>query len=82
MLVKLLRTNSHNEEKECVVNTDEIISIIEKHTEDIELYDAEGNLVETKVAPKRYDITLKGGILVTRIGEAEYQKLLTLLNVK
>lgn len=78
MFVKLMRKNHFGETKECVVNTDMIIGVAEKHVEDIELYDAEGNVVETRQGEKTYEIVSKGGIK-TIVDETSYNELLKVL---
>lgn len=56
--VKFTRINSYGEEKDVVVNVDKITSLTENHTEPLNLYDSEGNLVETKEQPKVFEIIL------------------------
>ncbi len=56
MFIKITRINGCGEEKECLLNTDIIVGITEKHTEVQELYDNGGNLIETREAPLLYEI--------------------------
>ncbi len=81
MLLKITRTNTHGEEKECVINTDYIIGITDKHVEPTRLYDECGNLVEEKPNPKVFEIVLKGGTH-TRVNEETYNKLVAKLQVE
>lgn len=74
MFVKLMRKNHCGETMSCLVNTDMIIGVTEKHVEDIELYDAEGNVVETRKGEKTYEIVSKGG-MKTIVDEDNYNTL-------
>lgn len=78
MFIKIDRINSYGETKECLINTDMIIGVTEKHTEPLELFDANDNLVETRETPKAFEIVSKDGIH-TRIDEPTYNTLSALL---
>lgn len=61
MFIKINRTTHLGETKTTILNTDFIVSIKEKTLEPIKLYDAEGNVVETKEQPTTFKVIMKGG---------------------
>lgn len=61
MFIKITRTTHKGEVKETILNKDLIVSVKEKTLEPIELYDSEGNVVETKEQPKTFKVIMKGG---------------------
>ena len=81
MLIKIERLNTFGETKECLVNTDYIVGITEKHTNPQNLYDEDGNIVETRETPKVFEIVLRDGTH-TFITEDIYTKLLAKLQVE
>lgn len=78
MFIKIDRINSYGETKECLINTDMIIGVTEKHTEPLELFDANDNLIETRETPKVFEIVSKGGVH-TRVDQTNYDLLTSLL---
>ena len=78
MFIKINRINSYGETKECLINTDMVIGVTEKHTEPTNLYDDGGNLVETRETPKVFEIVSKGGVH-TRVDQTNYDLLTSLL---
>jgi hypothetical protein len=61
MFIKITRTTHKGECKETILNKDLIVSVKEKTLEPIELYDSEGNVVETKEQPKTFKVIMRGG---------------------
>ena len=81
MLLKITRINARNEERECVIETNEIVGITQTHTKVERLYDENRNVVQENVLPNTYEIVLKNG-LKTVVNEETYQKLIAKLNVE
>lgn len=81
MLVKITRTNLLGEDKETIIETNNIVCIKDKHTEPVRLYDEDGNLVEEKPSPKVFEITLAHSPKVF-VNETNYNKLVKKLNVE
>lgn len=61
MFIKLQRIDSKGNLKETLLDTDNIIRVCERTDNDIELYDSEGNVVETKVGATYYIVEPKVG---------------------
>lgn len=72
--VKITRTTHKGEIKETILNVEQIVSIKEKTLEPIELYDAEGNVVETKEQPKTFKVIMRGGEYYN-LNEDQYNEL-------
>ena len=79
MFTKITHINHVGEIKESVINTDYLISIKELHQDPINLYNSEGEIVETKEPTERlFDVIMKGG-LHYKVNETEYNKLVKAL---
>ena len=78
MLVKVQRTNIKGELKETLINTDYIVCIKELSLEPVELYDGNGDVVETREQPKAFQVILRTGVDF-RINETEYTNLIKTL---
>lgn len=75
MFVKVIRKNENGYDLETIINTDSVISVIEKHLDPIELFDVDGDLVETKEPDhKEYVVLMEGGKHI-RLIDSEYAKL-------
>lgn len=74
MFIKITRTTHKGEIKETILNKDLIVSVKEKTLEPIELYDSEGNVVETKEQPKTFKVIMKGGEYYN-LNEDQYKEL-------
>lgn len=75
MLTTITRINHNGENKEMLINTDHLISVIELTQEPTYLYDSEGNVVETREPnEKLYKVLMLGGVHA-KISETEYNNL-------
>lgn len=81
MLLKLTRKNPLNEDKETIIETNNIVCIKDKHVEPTRLYDEDDNLVETRESPKLFEIVLAHCPSVF-VDETNYKKLVAKLNVE
>lgn len=81
MLIKITRKNPLNEDKETVIETNNIVCIKDKHTEPIRLFNEDGDLVEEKESPKVFEIVLAHSPSVF-VDETTYTKLVKKLNVE
>jgi hypothetical protein len=80
-MLKINRFNCNRELVESVIDTDNIVGITERKVAPTNLYDEDGNVVETKENESVYAIFLKNGTeLVTT--KDTYDKLITKLNVE
>lgn len=61
MFVKINRVNSHEETKELVFNTDDVLRLTGVHTEDKQLFDENNNPVQTIKAQPRYHVIMRDG---------------------
>lgn len=77
--IELTRVNRQNETKVVLLDTKKVIAITEVHTEGQNLYDYDGNLVETKDAPKRYRVALEGTTMEIIVDDENYNSLKTAL---
>ena len=81
MFVKINRKNSFGEDKEFLLNTDDISFIKEKHQEPTRLYDENGNLaVEEQPTEKVYELVLvlkNGHHIALIINETTYNELVS-----
>ena len=75
MFIEIKRLNHKGDELVNLVNTDTIINVKELTQEDQDLYDSEGNLVETRKPTERlFLVFLKGGQKI-KIKENTYNEL-------
>ena len=78
--IELTRTNRHGEEKAVLVDLSKVVLVTGIHTEGetTDLYDSEGEFVETKViadAPVRYRVMVEGTTAEIIIDQANYDLL-------
>lgn len=59
--IKLQRIDSKGQLKETLLDTENVARVCERKDEDTELYDADGNVVETKVGETYYIVEPKIG---------------------
>lgn len=75
MLTTITRINHNGENKEMLINTDHLISVVELTQEPTYLYDSEGNVAETREPnEKLYKVLMLGGVSA-KISETEYNNL-------
>lgn len=80
MLLKITRINSKNETVDAVIDTTQIVGITQNQTRVENLYDENGDVVETRELPRTYTILFRN--FSTTINETTYQALLTKLAVE
>ena len=78
--IELKRVNRSNEEKVVLLNTEKVLGVTAIHTmgKTLDLYDEDGELVETKVvedAPLRYRVFVEGTTAEIIIDEENYNAL-------
>ena len=80
-MLKINSLNHNGVERETLIDTTAIVGISEKKHKPQELYDYNGNLVETKEIESTYVVFLNGGREIT-ITKATYDKLVAKLKVE
>lgn len=75
MFVEITRRNTKGEDKVNLVNTDRITAILETTQEDINLYNEEGDLVETRTPTERLFVVLIDNRTCLTITEDTYNEL-------
>lgn len=80
MLFKITRINRIGEERECVIETNEILGITQTRKQFERLYNENGDLVQENELPSSYEIIFDK--FTTKITEETYNKLLAKLNVE
>jgi hypothetical protein len=80
MLVRFTRINGVGESKECVVETNEIVEITELRTKVENLYDEDGEFVETRTREPLFVIITKAQNIV--INQDTYTKLIAKLEIE
>ena len=78
MFFELTHINSYNETCKGLINTDNIVSIMQNHVEPLKLYDIDGNLVSEQPRDNVYSLLCSRGN-VFYINESEYLRLVDLL---
>lgn len=80
-MLKLKSLNCNGVERETLIDTTTIVGISERKHEPQELFDYNGQLVETKEQESTYVVFLNGGREIT-ITKATYDKLVAKLKVE
>ena len=79
MFIEIKRINHNGEEKENLINTECVCSVIELTQDKVELFDGDGNLVETREPTERlFLVNLKGGKHL-KVNEDTYKELVKTL---
>lgn len=80
-MLKLKSLNCNGVERETIIDTNTIVGISERKQEPTELFDYQGNVVETKENESIYVVFLNGGREI-RITKATYDKLVAKLKIE